>query len=210
MAPMCVDDRLRGAMQISRARVIAEARPEMQDLVDGGGRERGDVGEALHEHVVVRDDRAYLCLLQHDLRDPYAIGRGVALPRQMLAAVLVEPPEERFGERALAHGDATVLLRSFASFSTLVNSCSVPARSVLIIRRRPNSGGIQNLGMISSRYVTSVPLSLACHCERVTPHRTSLSSRIAVASSSSGISCTSSTRCSVRHINVPRHPRMRV
>ena len=89
------DDELRGAMQIARTRVVAEAGPQVQHFIDGRGSERAHVGKALHEALVVAEHGRDLRLLQHDLRHPHAIRRRVLLPRQMLAAGAIEPGEER-------------------------------------------------------------------------------------------------------------------
>src|SRR6185312_6363822 len=64
----------RGAMQIARTCVVAEPRPQMQHLIERGGREGGRIREALHEPHEIRNHRRNLRLLEHDLRDPDAIG----------------------------------------------------------------------------------------------------------------------------------------
>ena len=51
-----------------------------------------------HEALVVRDHGGNLGLLQHDLGHPYPVGRGVVLPRQIMAAVHIEPGEQPLGE----------------------------------------------------------------------------------------------------------------
>ncbi len=75
------------AMQIARARVVAEAGPEVQHVVDRRIGQRRDAGEALHEAQVIRHDRRDLRLLKHDLRHPHAIRRAVVLPGKIVPAV---------------------------------------------------------------------------------------------------------------------------
>ena len=78
-------------VQITRPGVVTEPAPMRQNGVWLGRRERPDIREAAHESPVVRDHRAHLRLLQHDLRDPDPIGRLFSLPGQVVAAVALEP-----------------------------------------------------------------------------------------------------------------------
>ena len=94
MPAVIVLNRGRGAMQVARAGVIAEAGPVVQHVVEGRLGECAHLGEARHETLVIGDDRRYLGLLQHDLGDPHAIGSNVPLPGQILASVAVEPREQ--------------------------------------------------------------------------------------------------------------------
>ena len=71
-----------GALQVAGARVVAEARPQVQHFIDRRRGERRHVGEARHEALVVRDDGGHLGLLQHDLRHPHPIGRAVDAARE--------------------------------------------------------------------------------------------------------------------------------
>src|SRR5262249_4640557 len=57
------------------------------------------VGKALEETCVVGNDGRDLRLLQHDLRHPHTVGRGVPLPRQIVSARVDVPVDERGGER---------------------------------------------------------------------------------------------------------------
>src|SRR5262249_36658628 len=69
------------------------------------GGERLHVGEAREEAQVVGNHGRHLRLLQHDLRDPHAVGRALALPGQVVPAVRGVPGEELGGERGGgAHG----------------------------------------------------------------------------------------------------------
>jgi hypothetical protein len=66
----------------------------MQHFIQRRSRQRLHIGKALHETLVVRDDGADLRLLQHDFRNPHAIGVLVLLPRQVLAPGLIEPLQQ--------------------------------------------------------------------------------------------------------------------
>src|SRR5262249_28033422 len=55
--------------------------------------------KALEKAPEVGDDGPHLCLLQHDLRYPHAIGRRWALPRQIVAAGARVPVEQCRGDR---------------------------------------------------------------------------------------------------------------
>ena len=90
-------DELRGAVEIAGARVVTEARPEVQHFIKRRGRQRGGVGKALDEAVEIPDHGGDLGLLQHDLGHPHAIRRGVALPGQIVATVACVPGEQRRG-----------------------------------------------------------------------------------------------------------------
>ncbi len=70
------------SVQVAGARVIAEALPLLQDLVERGRRERRNVGPARHEPVEIRAHGGDGRLLQHDLAEPDAIrvGRARAAP----------------------------------------------------------------------------------------------------------------------------------
>ena len=101
---MVFDNLLRRVLQISRARVIAQAAPQPQHLVLGRAGERGDVGEALQKSGVKRYHRRNLGLLQHDLRDPDAIGVVRPLPGKIVAAVALVPGEQAGGEVSVHAG----------------------------------------------------------------------------------------------------------
>ena len=67
LAAMIADHLLRAAVQISRARVIAQTTPQAQHLVQLRRSQRANVGEALQKAGVIVQYRAHLCLLEHDL-----------------------------------------------------------------------------------------------------------------------------------------------
>jgi hypothetical protein len=52
-----------------------------------------DIRKSLHETFVVGNHDSDLCLLQHDFRDPHPVWSRVLLPRQILAAMPLEPVE---------------------------------------------------------------------------------------------------------------------
>lgn len=55
-----------GTLEVARACVVAQTRPQVQHLVERGGRKRGRIRKALHEAQIIGDDGADLRLLQHD------------------------------------------------------------------------------------------------------------------------------------------------
>ena len=70
------DDHLRGALQVARARVVAEPGPQVQHLVDRRCGERSRrPGNAPMNASKYGIDRRDLRLLQHDLGDPHAVRR---------------------------------------------------------------------------------------------------------------------------------------
>src|SRR5262249_60174321 len=76
LAPVLLADALRRAVQVSRTRVVAETRPQVQHFIERARGERAYVGKALHEALVKRNYRGNLGLLQHDLRHPHAVRCG--------------------------------------------------------------------------------------------------------------------------------------
>src|SRR5262249_19287397 len=86
-------------VEVARARVVAEPRPEMQHLIDRRARHGAGVGKALEKACVVGNDSRDLGLLQHDLRHPYAVGRTIPLPRQVVSAGVRVPVDECGGDR---------------------------------------------------------------------------------------------------------------
>ena len=79
-------EELRATVEIARARVIAEALPSVQHLVELGAGQLGEAGPAREEGVEIGPDRGNRGLLQHDLAEPDAIGigglAGSGTPRQ--------------------------------------------------------------------------------------------------------------------------------
>ena len=93
-----LDHELRGAVQVTGTRVVAEPAPQTQDVVLARGGEAGDVGKPGPEALVVRDDGRDLRLLQHDLGQPDRVRVARALPGQVVAALAALPRHELCGE----------------------------------------------------------------------------------------------------------------
>jgi hypothetical protein len=91
-APGARDD-LGRLPQVPGPGVVPRPLPALQDLVQGGGRERRHRGEPLEEPVVVRDRLFDPGLLEEDLGDPDPVRVPVPPPRQR-ATMGVEPPEQ--------------------------------------------------------------------------------------------------------------------
>ncbi|MNC94744.1 hypothetical protein D3C83_116770 [compost metagenome] len=63
-------------MQIAGPRVISQSAPQGQDLVFVRGSQAGNAGKAVDEPQEIGNHRRDLRLLQHDFRQPDAIGIG--------------------------------------------------------------------------------------------------------------------------------------
>src|ERR1035438_3076326 len=115
------------APQVASARVISQAAPQRQHFIFGGRRQGPRGGKALQEALVVRDGRLRPGLLQHDLRNPDAVGVRSAPPRQIAMAFPV-PVDEQAGElhsMTRSHSATTAKSRgstSQASYSGLSGS----------------------------------------------------------------------------------------
>jgi hypothetical protein len=90
-------DHARSPLQVSRARVVAETRPQTEQRVGLGAGEALDVGKARQEALVVRDHRVDAGLLEHRLGDPDRVGIARAPPRQ-IAPVRVVPREQALAQ----------------------------------------------------------------------------------------------------------------
>ena len=86
-----------GLVQVACARIVTEPLPVLQHLVDAGVGQRAQVGKALQEILVIGYYRADLGLLQHDFRQPYAVG-VLLLPGQVATAVAMKPVKHRSRE----------------------------------------------------------------------------------------------------------------
>jgi len=53
---------------------------------------------ALGEALEVGNDRAYLCLLKHDLGEPNSVRCAILLPRQMLSPFAIKPLKQALTE----------------------------------------------------------------------------------------------------------------
>ena len=87
-------DLLRGAAQIAGARVVAEAAPQGQHVVFGGGGQGGNGGKAFEEALIVRDDGLRAGLLEHDLADPDGVRIARIAPGQIAMAAGVPLEQE--------------------------------------------------------------------------------------------------------------------
>ena len=85
-------------VEIACPAVVAEPAPEREHIVFGSAGERGQIGKARNEAFEVADNGGDLRLLQHDLGQPDAIGIAIALPGQVVAAMLALPGHDAVGE----------------------------------------------------------------------------------------------------------------
>jgi len=76
------NDQLGSLVQMTRAAVIAQAFPCSQHFCLVGCSKAFEGREALHPTFKIGDNRLHLCLLQHDLRHPGAVGAGMRTPGQ--------------------------------------------------------------------------------------------------------------------------------
>ncbi len=104
-------DVLRGAMQVSRARVVAEAGPEGEDIFHRRGGERFDGREAGEEAFIVRDDGGGAGLLEHDFGEPDRVGIARGAPGKFAAAAAV-PGEQRAAELGYRGGRQLAMIES--------------------------------------------------------------------------------------------------
>ena len=91
------DDLLRRFLHVLDTRIITQPFPRLQDRVFRRCRQRCDVREFIQEIMIIRDDRIHPCLLQHDFRNPDAVGIARPAPRQ-IAFLFVVPVQQRFAE----------------------------------------------------------------------------------------------------------------
>ena len=155
LAAVLGDDAARRAPEVASARVIAEAGPERQHVVERHGRERRDRRKAPHETLVERNHGADLRLLQHDLGDPDGVRRAGVLPREIVAAVRVEPREQsrrerHHRERVREGGSTGRPSSSRASRSMPVMARCPPCDNMRFKAHGPMTGGTKKLGSISS------------------------------------------------------------
>ncbi len=96
-------DGLRTAVQVARARVVTQARPRGEHVVERRGRECTHRRERRHPLLPVRDHRGDPRLLQHDLADPDRVRIARATPWQIaLHAAVVSDDGVR--DRSGIHG----------------------------------------------------------------------------------------------------------
>ena len=100
----------RRRVQIARATVVAQTRPQAHHLLGIGCRQVVHRGEGAQEGLEIRDDGGHLRLLQHHFRQPDAIGiaqhgcaarrcaqlKACLLPRKMVPAMPALPADQRW------------------------------------------------------------------------------------------------------------------
>src|SRR5690606_39941183 len=86
------------AMQVARPGIVAKTRPIGHDVFLTGPGQRAERGKPGQEAGVIRNNRRHLCLLQHDFREPDAIGVAAALPRQIVPAARALPFNDGTGK----------------------------------------------------------------------------------------------------------------
>lgn len=94
-----IHDGLCGGVQISGARVIAEALPRAQDVIFRSASERSEIRKSAEPFIVIRNDSGDLSLLEHELRNEDGVWVARFAPRQV-AAVATIPAEKKAAKRA--------------------------------------------------------------------------------------------------------------
>ena len=94
---MFCDDFLSGFLEIARARVIAKASPEAKHFLRWSFGEGFDGRKTFQKALVVRNGSGDARLLQHDFREPNAVGIFVAAPGE-ITLELREPGEKIFAK----------------------------------------------------------------------------------------------------------------
>ena len=92
------DNLARAAMEIARPGVIAESGPVLDHDLERRFRQRLQRRKARQETLEIRDHRADLRLLQHDLGEPDAVRVARLLPRQVVASGAFLPGDQSPGE----------------------------------------------------------------------------------------------------------------
>ena len=87
-------------VQVAGPRVVAQPGPMLQHGIERRCRQRGNIRKTAHEPLEVRNDGCDLGLLQHDFRNPDAVGSDSALPGQVMAAVAAVPAQQSTAEAA--------------------------------------------------------------------------------------------------------------
>ena len=89
-----LDHTPRRGVQMMRAAIVAEARPDPKHLIQLGPGERPHGRETPHERRVITPDGVDRRLLEHDLRNPDRIGPPVALPGKIVSSLGHKPAVE--------------------------------------------------------------------------------------------------------------------
>nr|AAO59965.1 GreA [uncultured bacterium] len=111
LAAMLHHHRLRTAVQVARAAVVAQAAPEREHVVQRRRGQRLHVGKTLQEPGVVVDHGDHLRLLQHHLGQPHAVRVLCALPGQPVAAMLPLPAHHAAGQALQLHSGSVSVRR---------------------------------------------------------------------------------------------------
>lgn len=98
------DDGLGAGVEEVGAAVVAEALPEVEDLLDVGLGEGLHGGKGLEKALVVGDDRGDGGLLEHDFRQPNVVGAAVGFFPPRHGAVAAGVPGQQDGREILAGG----------------------------------------------------------------------------------------------------------
>lgn len=77
-------------VKISRSRIVAEALPRVQDVVDTRSTQGREGGKVFHPFFEVGNDRRHLRLLKHDFRDEHRVRITRSAPRE-IAAMFPKP-----------------------------------------------------------------------------------------------------------------------
>ena len=86
------------AVQIARPAVIPQAAPQTHHIVDAGLRQISHRGQMLRKSFKVVPHRHNLGLLQHDFRQPDAVGIDRVLPGQAVAPMAFLPAHHFFSD----------------------------------------------------------------------------------------------------------------
>lgn len=89
-----------GSMQVTGALIVAQSLPVLQHLVRIGQRKRAEVGEPSNKAIIRWQHGCDTCLLQHDLRDPDAIGITAATEGQI--PLVLSIPVDKGGAESLS------------------------------------------------------------------------------------------------------------
>src|SRR5690606_32055017 len=106
-----LDQHFCAAMQVTSTGVITQARPELHNLRFWRRGQALHIGKSLQEALIVWNDRSDLRLLQHDFRQPYAVGVPGVLPGQVVAPMLALPLDDTVG-KAKRHGSIPLTTRA--------------------------------------------------------------------------------------------------
>ena len=97
LSAVLFDQQAGGFLQIARAAVIAKTFPQLEQPVFGTGCKRLDGGQLGKKALEVGLDCFYPGLLEHDLRYPHAVGRGLVPPGKGTFILLI-PKQKRLND----------------------------------------------------------------------------------------------------------------